>query len=79
MAIGMTVGPITKDQITEEMVVIKGIAIGTKIMAVGLGIEMEGIDAASRESSQSRSSSQNRYESRRLSRGNNRNRDRSEV
>ena len=35
----------TIDQITEEMIVIKGMAIGIKIM-VDLGIEMEGIEAA---------------------------------
>ena len=58
------------------MIVIKGMAIGTKIM-VGLGTEMEGIGAAPGESSQSRSSSQNRYEDRRQSRDNNRNGDRS--
>ena len=40
----ITVGP-TIDQITEEMIVIKGIAIGAKIM-VDLGIEMEEIEAA---------------------------------
>ena len=43
MAIGMIVGT-TIDQITEEMIVIKGMAIGTKI-AVGPGIEMEGTEA----------------------------------
>ena len=40
MIVGTTI-----DQIIEEMIVIKGMAIGTKI-AVGLGTEMEGIEAA---------------------------------
>ena len=40
MAIWMIVGT-TIDQITEEMIVVKGMAIGTKI-TVGPGIEMEG-------------------------------------
>ena len=40
MIVGMTI-----DQITEEMLVIKGMAIGTKI-AVDLGTEMEEIEAA---------------------------------
>ena len=42
--IEMIVGT-TIDWITEEKIVIKGMAIGTKI-AVDLGIEMEGIEAA---------------------------------
>ena len=41
---GTTVGRET-GTITEEMIVIKGMAIGIKIM-VDLGIEMEGIEAA---------------------------------
>ena len=51
VAIGI-IGPTTEitvglaiDRNTEEMIVIKGIAIGTKIM-VDLAIEMEGIEAA---------------------------------
>ena len=43
MTIGMIVG-MTIDQITEEMIVVKGMAIGTKIV-VGLEIEMEGTEA----------------------------------
>ena len=43
MALGIIVG-MTIDQITEEMKVIKGMAIETKIM-VGPGIEMEGTEA----------------------------------
>ena len=43
MAIGMMAG-MTTDQITGEMIVIKGIGIETKI-TVGPGIEMEEIEA----------------------------------
>ena len=43
MAIGMIVG-MTIDQITEEMMVVKGMAIGAKIV-VDPGIEIEGTEA----------------------------------
>ena len=69
MTIGMTI-----EEITEGAITTKDIAIGTKI-TVGLGTEEIVVPG---ESSHSRNSSQNRYETRRQSKDNSRNRDRSE-
>ena len=71
-AIGRTI-----DQITKEMIAIKGIVIEVKIV-VDQGTETGEIGVVPRECSQSRSESQNRYNNKRQSRDNTRNRDRSE-